>query len=283
MQQYGTMRRFAFIYNKRNYDLIAIEYSYRGNGSGFGVRKDGSVILLASGQDSFHYDTALPHLESIVDIVSTTSLSLPLKGDITYAWVVGLRKDGTVANVLLYDNDDDPHTMHDYDSWTNIKSIAFETGRPFGLKEDGSVISVEDNKTTVYKDFTDIGAMPQDMTDIINPDVYLRKNGTLVIPTEDNILFSYDWVEAGKWTDIVAFSTTFRNNVGLKRDGTVVAVGSNENGQCNVSEWKDIVAIKTTDKVTIGKKSDGTFVIATNNPTLAENFLKTINGEVLQN
>ena len=47
------------------------------------------------------------------------------------------------------------HSLYLLDQVTNIKSIAFETGRPFGLKEDGSVVSVEDNKTTVYKDFTD--------------------------------------------------------------------------------------------------------------------------------
>ena len=32
--------------------------------------------------------------------------------------------------------------------------------------------------------------------------------------------------------------------VGLKADVTVVAVGSNFSGQCNVSDWKDI-AVKT--------------------------------------
>ena len=33
------------------------------------------------------------------------------------------------------------------------------------------------------------------------------------------------------------------HTVGLKADGTVVAVDLNKDGQCDVSDWKDIVAI----------------------------------------
>jgi len=52
------------------------------------------------------------------------------------------------------------------------------------------------------------------------------------------------------------------HTVGLKSDGTVIAIGENEDGQCNVSDWKDIVAVFAGDYHTIGLKSDGT-VIAT--------------------
>ena len=33
------------------------------------------------------------------------------------------------------------------------------------------------------------------------------------------------------------------HTVGLKSDGTVVAVGDNENGQCDVSGWTDIIQV----------------------------------------
>ena len=35
------------------------------------------------------------------------------------------------------------------------------------------------------------------------------------------------------------------HTVGLKKDGTVVAVGQNETRQCDVSDWTDIIAIST--------------------------------------
>ena len=38
-------------------------------------------------------------------------------------------------------------------------------------------------------------------------------------------------------------SAGYDHTVGLKADGTVVAVGDNRYGRCDVSDWRDIVAI----------------------------------------
>ena len=48
--------------------------------------------------------------------------------------------------------------------------------------------------------------------------------------------------------------------MGLKADGTVVAVGYNYNGQCDVGGWENIVAISAGEFHTVGLKSDGTVV-----------------------
>ena len=60
-------------------------------------------------------------------------------------------------------------------------------------------------------------------------------------------------------------STGYTHTIGLKSDGTVVAVGSNEYGKCNVSGWKDIVAVCAGGSHTVGLKSDGTVVAVGNN------------------
>jgi alpha-tubulin suppressor-like RCC1 family protein len=39
------------------------------------------------------------------------------------------------------------------------------------------------------------------------------------------------------WTGITQVSAGIYHTVGLKADGTVVAVGSNDAGQCNVGGW----------------------------------------------
>ena len=62
------------------------------------------------------------------------------------------------------------------------------------------------------------------------------------------------------WTDIVAVSVGLSHTVGLKSDGTVVAVGRNGSGQCDVGNWTDIVAISAGSSHTVGLKSDGTVV-----------------------
>ena len=64
------------------------------------------------------------------------------------------------------------------------------------------------------------------------------------------------------WKNIVAISAGEYHTVGLKSDGTVVAVGYNYNGRCYVSGWADIVAIRAGNEHTVGLKADGTVVAA---------------------
>ena len=70
----------------------------------------------------------------------------------------------------------------------------------------------------------------------------------------------YGKCDVGDWTDIVAISAGGFHTVGLKADGTVVAVGENDYGQCGVSGWTDIVAVSAGSDRTVGLKADGTVV-----------------------
>ena len=66
--------------------------------------------------------------------------------------------------------------------------------------------------------------------------------------------------DVSRWTDIVAVAAGFEHTVGLKSDGTAVAVGRNRDGQRDVSGWTDIVAAAAGGSHTVGLKSDGTVV-----------------------
>ena len=70
----------------------------------------------------------------------------------------------------------------------------------------------------------------------------------------------YGQCDVSDWTDIVAISAGYIRTVGLKADGTVVAVGSNMGSACNVNDWTDIVAISAGYYHTVGLKADGTVV-----------------------
>ena len=83
--------------------------------------------------------------------------------------------------------------------------------------------------------------------------------------------------KAAAWTGIIAFSGGSSDLLGLRTDGTVAAVGKNENGQGNVFEWTDIAAIQSCGNYSVGKKTDGTFVIATNDEKLAKSFDEVVN------
>jgi len=48
---------------------------------------------------------------------------------------------------------------------------------------------------------------------------------------------NYGQLNVSTWTDIEQVAAGYRHTVGLKSDGTVVAVGLNNHGQCDVSDW----------------------------------------------
>ncbi len=87
-----------------------------------------------------------------------------------------------------------------------------------------------------------------------------------------------------QWTDLIDIATggsTGEGNRGgghvaaLKRDGTVVAVGDNSDGQCNVGEWEKVVAISAGDYHTVGLTADGR-VLTTQSPGSFPNSHKEI-------
>lgn len=50
------------------------------------------------------------------------------------------------------------------------------------------------------------------------------------------------------------------HTVALRKDGTVIAIGINENYQCEVNEWTDIVSVYAGDGLTFGIKKDGSLM-----------------------
>ncbi|MGN1307620.1 MAG: TIR domain-containing protein [Faecousia sp.] len=69
------------------------------------------------------------------------------------------------------------------------------------------------------------------------------------------------------WTDIIAVSAGIQHTVGLRSNGTVVAAGKDRygHGLCDVSRWRDIVSVNASATYTIGVRSDGTVVAVGNN------------------
>lgn len=117
-------------------------------------------------------------------------------------------------------------------NWTDIVSISVGTLHTLGLKSNGTVVS----------------------TGFYEPDKYI------------SVIFK----ELGKtdlgqtkvdgWTGITAIAAGYRHSVGLREDGTVVAVGDNSSRQCEVDDWTDIIQIAAGTSHTVGLKSDGTVV-----------------------
>ena len=64
----------------------------------------------------------------------------------------------------------------------------------------------------------------------------------------------------GDWTGIVQVAAGWQHTVGLRSDGSVVAVGWDRYGQCDVGDWTGTVQVATGSTHTVGLKADGSVV-----------------------
>ncbi len=168
---------------------------------------------------------------------------------------VGLRADGTVVAAGYNQNGE-----CSVDKWTNICAIAVGGHHTVGLRADGTAVATGAGISKGWcnvSDWHDIIAIAAAGNWSIGSSVGLRADGTI----------AYTGTKIGEnrfldWQDIVAIAVSSNHLVGLKADGTVLAIGSNACGQCEVSDWSDIVAISAGGTHTVGLRADGT-VLAT--------------------
>ena len=171
----------------------------------------------------------------------------------SYNDIYGIRKDGKI--VAVGDNNHGELNVYGWEKICDVHPTGMST---IALTTDGRV------KATGwgYVRFDELELW----TDIIQidagiPIVGLKSDGT-VCYTLLGAEWSTDCDYSGlyNWTDIKQVSVGYDHVVGLKSDGTVVAVGMNDNGECDVEGWKDIVEISAGSGYTVGLKSDGTVV-----------------------
>ena len=175
---------------------------------------------------------------------------------------VGLKADGTV--VAVGDNDDG---QCDVGNWTGITQIAVGTSHTLGVKSDGTVVAAGNNT----RGQCDVG----NWTGIIQVDtvggehragspMWVQLAYTVGLKADGTVVAVGDNVywqcNVTSWTGIVQVAPGTGHTVGLKADGTVVAVGNNDYGQCDVSAWTDITQVAAGGYHTVGLKADGTVV-----------------------
>ena len=235
-----------------------------------GLRSDGTVIAVGGDSDG------QCDVSDWQDIIAVSA-----------GWyhTVGLKADGTV--VAVGRNGDG---QCEVSGWTDIVAVSAGSWHTVGLKSDGTVVSAgsKDEDSCNVGGWTDIVAVSAGWDHTVG----LKADGTAVYAGPGlNAHGVADWqdirlplgerkelgkTENKKTEDIkpepaelslsidnallsgTTLSTYRTNTVGLRSDGTVVAAGSNEDGECDVSDWRDIIAVSTGKCSIVGLKSDGT-------------------------
>lgn len=218
-----------------------------------GVTKSGRV-------DACGYKPLKDEVESWTDIVSISAFG---------SLVIGLRIDGTVVTA----GELNEKYRIETGNWDDI--IAVSAG-------DLYIVGLRNNGALVAQGYSGDGQMDIDSwSDIVAIDagwrhtVGLTKDGRVLIAGlrhDDEELIKKHPEE---WHDIISISAgggapgekgEQGHTVGLRSDGTVVAVGDNGHGQCDFSAWKNekIVAIAAGGFHTVGLTEDGRVVTTEN-------------------
>lgn len=231
-------------------DLIDVDADNYGYGCIVGVKKDGSVIA-----EGNNYITGEKH-----DICMVDDWSDIKKVSMSGAFTVGLKNDGTVVatqrktkwNTLgsteladseylktaekLYGNSTNVVSFEGIEQWKDIVDISSKGYVVAGLKSDGTVVCAVATGRLVDADGT-----------------ILRNYGS------DSYLVAVkkEELNVDDWKNIIAVTASDKGIIGLKDDGTVVAVGVFAD---EFSEWKDIIAISDGYSHVVGLKKDGSFV-----------------------
>ena len=264
-------------------DLVAVAAGYYHT---VGLRSDGTVI--AAGRN----DEGQCNVDSWTDIVAVAA------GE---SHTVGLRSDGTVVAT-----GGNSYGQCDVDGWTDIVAVAAGWLHTMGLRSDGTVVAtgLNDDSQCEVSDWNNI-RLPQEMNpgyqaaqQLMDEGKYLQamwafsaldfqdsaekaqearscyvsSQPTLAVGDyhtvglrSDGTVVATGWNDDGQcdvdsWTDIVAVAAGSLHTVGLRSDGTVVATGSNYYGQCDVDSWTDIVAVAPGIWHTVGLRNNGAVV-----------------------
>lgn len=182
--------------------------------------------------------------------------------------VIGLKIDGTVVvggEVSGY--------RIDTSTWDDIIAVATGDLYVVGLRENGTLVAQGHNGDgqVNVSEWNNIVSIASGWRHTVGLDA----NGNVHITGISSEIQMQEISKNKKaWSDIIAISaggsTTSGygdsgHTVALRRDGTVVAVGDNDQGQCNVDsekwpEWTNIVSISAGAFHTVGLRADGTVV-----------------------
>ncbi|MBQ8548244.1 MAG: hypothetical protein IJ427_07055, partial [Lachnospiraceae bacterium] len=150
-----------------------------------------------------------------------------------------------------------------------------------GIKADGTVVMTEIGDVLRKKK---LDTWPEKLKQIVagyNFFVGLCEDGTVI---SEGVEQDYMINTVEQWCGIVKIAAENETVVGLKGDGTVVAVcpARSDVGQCEVDDWTDVIAVNTNGKVTVGITKDGKVLMAGDVPEVVKELPERYNYEELK-
>ena len=221
----------------------------------FGITKEGQIVnagkrAMDLNAHNKYNQMMIDKWTDVVDVASSPEHT------------VGLLQNGKVVAVGR-DHKGQCNVAH----WSNIVQICCKYDQTAGLKSDGTVVTTyADKDIEKWKDIvsicypgfgSELYALRKDGTILNNAEIYqgtysgIAKHVKAIVPCDVGVFALLD--DGTVWKPKTVFSAAWRNVIsiaagsnfvaGLRSDGTVVAEGKNDYGQCNVDTWRDVIAI----------------------------------------
>ena len=187
-------------------DWKDIVYIAAGEFHTVGVRSDGTVVAAGSNHNG---GCDVSNWRNVVAV------------GVTQTGTIGLTADGKILT-----------TKYEDLNWSGIKAISVGDSLAIGLKNNGSVVIGEPwhRNSNLYADtyskFQNIISVEAGMDCVFG----LTSDGHVITSP------GTDYNGVSGWTDICMISASDFHIVGLKKDGTLVATGSNNWGECDVDK-----------------------------------------------
>lgn len=146
--------------------------------------------------------------------------------------------------------------------WKNIHRAYTDNALPFGLTNDGDVY-IRDSYEEYELKYLALTFSTKDVPSDVSSAWFLTRDGKIPVHKDAATEKVFPYVDdLSYWCGLIDVAAGEDHVVGLRKDRSVLAAGSNDHGQCEVSSWQDVIAISAGSQHTLGLESDGT-VLAT--------------------
>lgn len=198
-----------------------------------GLRSDGSVVAAGLNTEG---QCDVDSWRNIVSVAAGSRHS------------VGVRADGTVVAVGANESG-----QCNVSGWANVKSVAASNSTTFGLTRDGKILTAGSFTHRSLNSWSQISMISVSTNHV----VAVHVNGT-VSAAGANDLGQCD--DIAKWNDIQQIVAGYGFTAGLRASGKVWVHGCDAHNEHAAMQWTDIVAIGSGREHLLGIRSDGTLV-----------------------
>lgn len=198
-----------------------------------GLKADGTVVAAGENRQG---QCEVSDWKNIVAIAAGTQHS------------VGVCADGTVVAVGA-----NTYGQCDVSDWTDVRAVAASNGTTFALTNEGSVLVSGCFENRYLDNWRDIVSISVSSNHVVG----VHSDGTLSsVGANDR----GQQEKLGKWMDTAQIAVGYGFTVGLREKGSVWVHGCDEHNEHAAMSWTEVVTIGTGTEHILGIREDGTLL-----------------------